>query len=69
MIKLFCDMCGREIDYDVDGINLDFNRYGTVKFRQGEELEKQLCKRCAHKVCDYIDAEAMKASADMKEVE
>lgn len=28
------------LDYDVDGINLDFNRYGTVKFRQGEELEK-----------------------------
>ena len=69
MIKLFCDMCGREIDYDVDGINLDFNRYGTVKFRQGEELEKQLCKSCAQKVCDYIDAEAMKASADMKEME
>ncbi len=59
MIKVYCDMCGREIDYEVDGINLDFNRYGIVKFRQGENLEKQLCKHCAKKVCDYIDAKAL----------
>lgn len=33
MVKVFCDMCGREIDYEVDGVNLDFNHYGVVNFK------------------------------------
>ena len=60
MIKVYCDMCLREIDYKKDGVNLDFNRFGTVRFKQGQDLEK---------VCDYVDAEALKASADMQEAE
>ena len=67
MIKVYCDMCLREIDYEKDGVNMDFNRYGTVKFKQGRDLEKQLCERCAQKVCDYVDAEALNASVDMQE--
>lgn len=47
MVKVYCDMCLREIDYEKDGVNLDFNRFGTVRFKQGQDLEKQLCKSCA----------------------
>lgn len=50
-----------------DGVNMDFNRFGMVRFKQGQDLEKQLCKSCAEKVCNYIDDEALKASADMQE--
>ena len=25
MIKVFCDMCGKNIDYSSDGVNVDFN--------------------------------------------
>lgn len=67
MVKVYCDMCLREIDYEKDGVNMDFNRFGTVRFKQGQDLEKQLCKSCAQRVCDYVDAEALKASADMRE--
>lgn len=35
MVKVYCDMCLREIDYEKDGVNLDFNRFGTVRFKQG----------------------------------
>lgn len=67
MVKVYCDMCLREIDYEKDGVNMDFNSFGTVRFKQGQDLEKQLCRRCAQRVCDYIDAEALKVSADMQE--
>ena len=67
MVKVYCDMCLCEIDYEKDGVNMDFNRFGTVRFKQGQDLEKQLCKSCAQRVCDYVDAEALKASADMQE--
>lgn len=43
MVKVFCDMCGREIDYEVDGVNLDFNHYGVVNFKSSFSAEKQLC--------------------------
>lgn len=43
MVKVFCDMCGREIDYEVDGVNLDFNHYGVVNFKTPFSAEKQLC--------------------------
>ena len=31
MIKVICDMCGKEIDYNLDGVNIEFNHYGIVK--------------------------------------
>lgn len=42
MIKVFCDMCGKNIDYSSDGVNVDFNHYGSVKMNGGEK-EYQLC--------------------------
>lgn len=55
MVKVFCDMCGREIDYEVDGVNLDFNHYGVVNFKSPFSAEKQLCLSCAAKVCDFVE--------------
>ena len=50
MIKVFCDMCGKEIDYEKGGINLDFNHKDhTIK----------LCADCANKVCDTLYSKAM----------
>lgn len=60
MVKVFCDMCGREIDYEVDGVNLDFNHYGVVKFKSPFSAEKQLCLSCASKVCNFVENGAIK---------
>ena len=55
MVKVYCDMRKREIDYNVDGVNLDFNHYGAVKFKPHEEVkERQLCLSCAIRVCNWI---------------
>ena len=59
MIKVFCDMCGREIDYEVDGVNLDFNHYGVVNFKSSFSAEKQLCLSCAARVCAFVEGGAM----------
>lgn len=53
MIKVFCDMCGKNIDYSSDGVNVDFNHYGSVKMNGGEK-EYQLCNGCADKIDLYI---------------
>lgn len=55
MIKVLCDMCGREIDYEVDGVNMDFNRYGVVSFKSSFSQEKQLCVSCAARVCAFVE--------------
>ena len=55
MVKVFCDMCGREIDYEVDGVNLDFNHYGVVNFKTPFSAEKQLCLSCAARVCNFVE--------------
>lgn len=55
MVKVFCDMCGREIDYEVDGVNLDFNHYGVVNFKTPFSAEKQLCLFCAARVCNFVE--------------
>lgn len=55
MVKVYCDMCKREIDYNVDGVNLDFNSYGVVKFMNNQKVEeRQLCVSCATRVCNWI---------------
>lgn len=41
MVKVYCDMCKREIDYNADGVNLDFNHYGVVKFMHGVKDEER----------------------------
>lgn len=58
MVKVFCDMCGREIDYEVDGVNLDFNHYGVVNFKTPFSAEKQLCLSCAARVRNFVENSA-----------
>lgn len=55
MVKVFCDMCGREIDYEVDGASMDFNHYGIVAFKSSFSAEKQLCVSCATRVCNFVE--------------
>lgn len=55
MVKVFCDMCKRQIDYEVDGVNLDFNSFGVVKFDHNWKKEKQLCVSCAVRACNWIE--------------
>lgn len=58
-------MCGREIDYEVDGVNLDFNHYGVVNFKTPFSAEKQLCLTCAARVCNFVENSAkMDGGAD-----
>ena len=59
-VKVFCDMCKREIDYDVDGVNTDFNSFCVVKFEHGLKKEKQLCVSCAVRVCNWIESKSKK---------
>ena len=61
MVKVFCDMCKREIDCEVDGVNLDFNSFGVVKFEHGWKKEKQLCVPCTVRVCNWIESQSEKA--------
>lgn len=63
MIKVTCDMCKKPIDYNIDGINLNFDNYGTVKFNNGMHIEKQLCIACAMRVSNWID-EQCKANVE-----
>ena len=58
MVKVFCDMCKRPIDYEVDGVNLDFNSFGVVKFEHNWKKEKQLCVSCAVRVCNWIESQS-----------
>lgn len=53
--SLACLGCGREIDYEVDGVNLDFNHYGVVNFKTPFSAEKQLCLSCAARVCNFVE--------------
>ena len=55
MVKVFCDMCKRPINYEVDGVNLDFNHFGVVKFEHNWKKGKQLCVSCAVRVCNWIE--------------
>lgn len=59
MVKTLCDMCGKEIDCRVDGVNLDFNDGDVARlFSDLTVLEsKQLCIPCACAVVDYIKSE------------
>ena len=55
MLKVYCDMCGTPIDHKINGVNLDINCFGTVKFNTNWDCEKQLCTDCATKVVRFID--------------
>ena len=66
MYKVYCDMCGKPIDHDIDGVNLDFNHYGVVQFRSNWKAEKQLCIACATRVLKWIDDECEKIKKEME---
>lgn len=63
MIKVTCDMCKKPIDFNVDGVNVQFNSYGVVNFKPYYNDEKQLCVACAARASKWID-EQCKAYVD-----
>ncbi len=68
MIKITCDMCGCEIDYEVNGVNVDFNHYGKVHMG-GEEREYQVCNLCAKRINDFIRGTDQNCDEEVVEVE
>lgn len=53
MIIVKYDKCGYDIDYNLNGVNVNFNHYGTVKMNGGEK-EYQVCNVCASKIDNFI---------------
>lgn len=63
MIKVYCDMCGKELKSDYSNVvNLDFNCYGTVDFDRGHTYN--LCKKCAIKAKAYLSKATGESEAD-----
>ena len=60
MVKVYCDMCGKPVDQNIDGVNLDFFNYGVVKFKTDWKAEKNLCIACAQRVLNWINNECSK---------
>lgn len=61
MIKVFCDICGKELAEDCsDQVNLDFHSYGISGFvlelesKKCKDSELNLCVSCAEKVVSVI---------------
>ena len=52
MTKIYCDICGKEIHYDIDGVNLNFNSYYIPDF--DKEKQYELCVNCAKRVQEII---------------
>ena len=46
-------MCGCDVDYNLNGVNVNFNHYGTVQMSGGER-EYQVCNVCASKIDAFI---------------
>ena len=69
MVKVLCDMCGREVDYEVDGVNLDFNHSGVVNFKKPFSAETQLCLSCAARVCNFVENYARMDGGDDHETD
>ena len=62
MIKVFCDKCGEPVNHKINGINVDFNHYGEVKFMETNDEHFQLCDFCAKKVVEFIKGEKIAES-------
>lgn len=62
-------MCKKPIDYNVDGINLDFFHYGAVKFKTNWKAERNLCIACATRTLNWIDNQCEKIKKEMADVE
>ena len=63
MIKITCDMCGKEIFTTIDrvDVNLDFTGVITRKFR---DRTKHLCITCANTLLAWMDAQLEKGGAE-----
>lgn len=62
MIRIFCDICGKELDeFHSDSISLDFNCYGVTGFvvilnkKEYRNKSLQLCVDCANAVVSEIE--------------
>lgn len=65
MVKVTCDMCKKPINYDIDGVNLDFHCYGVVNFKHQWSEEKQLCIACATRVINWVNEQLAKNVAEI----
>lgn len=61
-------MCGCDINYEINGVNVNFNHYGKVHMG-GEEREYQVCNLCAKKINDFIRGVEKKARLDEEVME
>ena len=62
MIKVYCDICGKELAEDCsDQVNLDFHSYGIsgfvleLEFKKCKDSELNLCVSCAESVVSDIE--------------
>lgn len=62
MIKVYCDICGKELAEDCsDQVNLDFHSYGISGFvlelesQKFKDSELNLCVPCAESVVSDIE--------------
>lgn len=67
MIKVFCDKCGDPVNHEINGINVDFNHYGAVKFMATKDEHFQLCDVCAKKVVEFIKGEKIVESEGLND--
>ena len=58
MVKVYCDICGKSLKGNFeDTVNVRFNCYGTVDFKESEDAPKtsfELCKDCATEIRAYL---------------
>mgnify|MGYP003292267142 FL=1 len=57
MLKYYCDMCGKHINMNVDGVTLWFNAKG-ISIRNAVDEDKHLCSDCCNKVKSFITKSA-----------
>lgn len=53
MLKYYCDMCGKHINMNVDGVTLLFNAQG-MSMRNTVNEDKHLCIDCCNKVKGFM---------------
>lgn len=59
MLKYYCDMCGKHINMNIDGVTLLFNAQG-LSMRNAVNEDKHLCIDCCNKVKGFIAQSAEK---------
>lgn len=57
LLKYYCDMCGKHINMNVDGVTLLFNAQG-MSMRNTVNEDKHLCIDCCNKVKSFITKSA-----------